>query len=126
MTSSPFVMVFAIFLNLTVVCLQRGNTYALCNTIRSRKTTQGNQTLVKSLIIILLGRQKQIKRFYSNLLSHFSLPSLPITFMKLRRLLSKHHHYQMLNLLFRNGKEYCNETKTDNFGVKCKPTLQTR
>ena len=126
MTSSPFVMVFAIFLNLTVVCLQRGNTYALCNTIRSRKSTQGNQTLVKSLIIILLGRQKQIKRFYSNLLSHFSLPSLPITFMKLRRLLSKHHHYQMLNLLFRNGKEYCNETAADNFGVKCKPTLETR
>ena len=126
MTSSPFVMVFAIFLNLTVVCLQRGNSYALCNTIRSRKTTQGNQTLVKSLIIILLGRQKQIKRFYSNLLSHFSLPSLPITFMKLRRLLSKHHHSQMLNLLFRNGKEYCNETTADNFGVKCKPTLETR
>ena len=126
MTSSPFVMVFAIFLNLTVVCLQRGNTYALCNEIRSKNTTQGSQTLVKSLTIILLGRQKQIKRLYSNLLSHFPLSSLPITFMKLRRVVSKHHNYQMLNLMSWIGKERWFKRTTDNFGVKCKPTLKKR
>ena len=124
MTSSPFVMVFAICLNLTVVCLQRGNTYALCNTIRSRKTTQGNQTLVKSLIIILLGRQKQIKRFYSNLLSHFSLPSLPITFMKLTRLVSKHHIHPIF-LPF-NARERCTDKITNNVEVKWNQILEIR
>merc|ERR1712062_750442 len=89
MTSSPWLMVFAIVFNMTVVCLQRGNTFVPYNTTHSKNTTEGSQALVKSLIIILLRMQKQTKRFYSNLLSHFFIPSLPITFMKLTRLVSK-------------------------------------
>ena len=121
MTSSPLLMVFAIFLNMTVVCLQRGNAFALCNTTNCKNTTKRSQTLVKSLIIILLRMQKQIKRFYSNLLSHFFVPSLPITFTKLIRLVSKHQIHLKLHLLSFDDKERRAEKTTEKFGVKRKP-----
>ena len=121
MTSSPFLIVFAIFLNMAVVCLQRGNTLALRNTTNCKNTTKDSQPLVKSLIIILLRMSKQTKRFYSNLLSHFSIPSLPITFTKLTRLVSKHQNHLKLQLLSFDDKERCAEKTTEKFGVKSKP-----
>ena len=117
MTSSPFLIVFAIFLNMAVVCLQRGNTLALRNTTNCKNTTKDSQTLVKSLIIILLRMSKQTKRFYSNLLSHFSIPSLPITFTKLTRLVSKHQKHLKLQLLSFDDKERCAEKTIDKIGV---------
>ena len=124
MTSSPWLMVFAIFFNMTVVCLQRGNTFVPCDTTHSKNTTEGSQALVKSLIIILLRMQKQTKRFYSNLLSHFFIPSLPITFMKLTRLVSKHHIHPSF-LLF-NERERCTVKITNNVEVKWNQILEIR
>ena len=120
MTSSPFLIVFAIFLNMAVVCLQRGNTLALRNTTNCKNTTKDSQTLVKSLMIILLRMSKQTKRFYSNLLSHFSLPSLLITFTKLTRLVSKHQNHLKLQLLSVEDKKRCAEKTIDKIGVKRK------
>ena len=124
MTSSPWLMVFAIFFNMTVVCLQRGNTFVPCDTTHSKNTTEGSQALVKSLIIILLRMQKQTKRFYSNLLSHFFIPSLPITFMKLTRLVSKHHIHPIF-LPF-NARERCTDKITNNVEVKWNQILEIR
>ena len=124
MTSSPWLMVFAIFFNMTVVCLQRGNTFVPCDTTHSKNTTEGSQALVKSLIIILLRMQKQTKRFYSNLLSHFFIPSLPITFMKLTRLVSKHHIHP--SFLPFNARERCIEKITNNVEVKWNQILEIR
>ena len=125
MTSSPWLMVFAIFFNMTVVCLQRGNTFVPCDTTYSRNTTKGSQAVVKSLIIILLRMQKQTKRFYSNLLSHFFIPLLPITFMKLTRLVSSKHRIHPSFLSF-NGRERCTDNITNNIEVKWNQILEMR
>ena len=125
MTSSPWLMVFAIFLNMTVVCLQRGNTFVPCDTRNCKNTTKGSQAVVKSLIIILLRMQKQTKRFYSNLLSHFFIPLLPITFMKLTRLVSSKHRIHPSFLPF-NGRERCTDKITNNIEVKWNQILEIR
>ena len=125
MTSSPWLMVFAIFFNMTVVCLQRGNTFVPFDTRHSRNTTKGSQAVVKSLIIILLRMQKQTKRFYSNLLSHFFIPLLPITFMKLTRLVVSKHRIHPSFLPF-NGRERCTDKITNNIEVKWNQILEMR
>ena len=110
---------------MTVVCLQRGNTFVPCDTTDSKNITKGSQAVVKSLIIILLRMQKQTKRFYSNLLSHFFIPLLPITFMKLTRLAVSKHHIHPSFLPF-NGREHGTEKIANNIEVKSNQILEIR
>ena len=118
-------MVFALLvLNMTVVCLSNGNTYAPHDTSNNIITKKRKPNSVTNFIIDVETKQTEIKRLYQNLLSYLSISSLSATLAKLTRRVSKHRNCEVRLLSL--GDRKCTETTVYNFLIKYRSELRKR